>query len=194
MERPCPPMAGCTGLSPQDMCESADGKHYFILCAGSKCIHGTDEFNIKAAETLRKHGTNPNHEAVIYKIRKDGFCGIESVGHGGKVITKGIQLLKDDLSFNIRAACGYVRFALMHRNGTFIDGFSFDDCIPFEFDDSVDVRPQWKEHSLSEVIGRQVRIAVELNTAILHCISATARPHISQAMASFANPEALPID
>lgn len=79
----------------------------------------------------------------------------------------------------------------METNGTFLEGFSFDDCIPFELGDELDVKPQWKEHKLSEVLNRQLRIAVELNGAILHCISATARPHIRQQQKSFAEPKGI---
>jgi len=191
MERPMPPEPGCVGLAPDDICESADGKDYFILCFGYIFIHGTAANNKRLYDAMK--GKNIKKGNPIYKIRKDGFCGLESVGHGGKVITKGIQLLKDDLSFNIRANYGFVRFGLMKANGQFYDGFSFDDCIPFEYDDSVDVRPRWKEHELKEVLGKQVRVAIELNTAILHCITATARPFVVQPQVSFADPKGLPI-
>ena len=174
------------GLAPHDLCESSDGQWYYILCSGALFVHGTQDSNKRLHDALQDKPVQPGNP--IYRIRKDGFCGIESVGHGGQVVTKGIELLKDDLTFNIRANLGYVRFALMELDGSFIDGFSFDDCIPFEYDDSVEVRPQWKERKLSEVLNRQVRVAVELNTAILHCISATARPHIRQAQRSFADP------
>ena len=76
----------------------------------------------------------------------------------------------------------------MKSHGQFYEGFSFDDCIPFEYDDSVDVRPKWKDHDLSEVVEKQLRVAIELNGAILHCISGTARPHVRQAQKSFADP------
>ena len=190
MERPLPPEPGCVGLAPDDICESADGKDYYIICYGYVFVHGTAENNKRLMDAMKDKEVKTGNP--IYKIRKDGFCGIESVGHGGKVVTKGIQLLKDDLSFNIRANYGFVRFGIMNINGEFIEGFSFDDCIPFEYDDSVDVRPQWKEHKLEELIDRRVRIAVELNTAILHCISATARPFIWQPQVSFADPKGLP--
>ena len=191
MERPLPPTPGCVGLAPDDICESADGKDYYIICFGYVFVHGTPESNKRLYDAVKdKDVKNCN---PIYKIRKDGFCGLESVGHGGKVITKGIQLLKDDLSFNIRANFGFVRFGLMKKNGEFYEGFSFDDCIPFEYDDSVDVRPRWKEHELKELLGKQVRVAIELNTAILHCITATARPFVRQPQVSFADPMGLPI-
>ena len=121
------------------------------------------------------NGGNP-----IYRIRKDGFCGIESVGKGGLIITKGLELIEDDLAFNIRAGCGFVRFGIMNINGKFFQGFSLDDCVPLGFDDDTAHRPKWKKHNIKEVLGKQVRIVVELNTAILHCISATeiGRAHV----------------
>ena len=132
-----------------------------------------------------------NNALMIYKIRKDGFCGLESVGPGGKVITKSMELLKDDLSFNIRAECGSVRFGLMSVKGEYLEGFSVDDCIPFEFDESVDVKPQWKEKTLADALNKQVRIVVELNSATLHAMSATARPFIRMRQISFANPQGI---
>ncbi len=192
MERPLPPTPGCVGLAPDDICESADGKDYYILCFGYVFVHGTAESNERLLNAMKDKPVTTGNP--IYKIRKDGFCGLESVGHGGKVITKGIELLKDDLTFNIRANYGFVRFGIMNGDGSFVEGFSFDDCIPFEYDDQVAVRPRWKEHDLSEVLNRKVRIALELNTAILHSISATARPYIAQAQESFANPMGLPVE
>lgn len=189
IERPVPPNPGCASLTAHDMCLSADGKSYFICCAAGVRPHGTQEQNFKRGRELKEHGIEGAKQ--IYRIRRDGFCGIEGVCYGAKVITKPISMLKDDLSFNINAAAGTVRFGLMHKFGDFLDGFSFDDCIPFEYDDQLDVRPQWKNRQLSEVLGQQVRIAIELNGAILHCISGTARPHMRQAQRSFADPQGL---
>lgn len=186
MERPLPPTPGFAGLAAQDMCISADGREYYMICSGYTAVHGTQDSNYRFAQ-LQEGKVKRGHP--IYKIRRDGFCGIESVGPGGKVITKPLELVADDLRFNVRANGGWVRFGLMEANGQFLEGFSFDDCIPFEMDDGLDVRPQWKAHRLSEVLNRQVRIAVELNGAILHCISASARPHIRQQQKSFSEPK-----
>ena len=186
MERPVAPNPGCAGLAPHDMCESIDGKSYFIYCSAGVRPHGTATQNYERGQKLKELGINPAN--LIYKIRKDGFCGLEGVCYGAQIITKPISFLEADLSFNINAACGTVRFALLEKYGEPIEGFSFDDCIPFEYDDSVDVRPKWKEHDFSEMVGKQLRVAVELNGAILHCISGTARPHVRQAQKSFADP------
>jgi len=189
MERPVPPNPGCAGMSPYDMCISADGKSYYILTSGSVRPHGTQQQNYERQEKLKEQGKKAAN--LIFKIRRDGFCGIEGVCYGAKVITKPISMLKDDLTFNINASCGTVRFGLMNKSGEFLEGFSFDDCIPFEYDDCLDVRPRWKEHRLSEMLDKQVRVAIELNGAILYCISGTARPHMRQAQRSFADPQGL---
>lgn len=189
MERPMAPQPGWAGLSPQDMCESRDGKYYYLLVGGSMFVHGTAESNKKLHDWLAKQGIRGGQ--LIYRIRKDGFCGIESVGQGGTVITKGLELMEDDLTFNVRAACGSVRFGLMDKAGKFLDGFSFDDCVPFEFGDDVAVRPEWKTRKLGEVLNQQLRVAVELNGAVLHAMSGTARPHIRQRQKSFADPRGL---
>ncbi|MCQ2400508.1 MAG: hypothetical protein MJ059_01095 [Lachnospiraceae bacterium] len=192
MDRPVAPAPGCLGLAPDDMCLSKDGKEYYILCFGYSAVHGTQESNARLNEKLEKAGVKRGNP--IYKIRKDGFCGIESVGMGGQIVTKGICLLDDDLTFNVQANVGSARFGIMSIDGNYIEGFELDNCIPFEFDDSVSYKPQWKGHSLNEVLNRQVRIVVELNSAILHCIEGTAQPFVRQRQRSFSHPEGIPVE
>ena len=189
IERPYPPKPGWAMLMPEDMCESVDGQSYYLLVTGSTFIHGTAASDKEMGEELAAHGLSMG-EQQIYRIRKDGFCGLEAVIKG-TVITKGIELLKDDLTFNLRADCGTVRFGIMDNKGNYLEGFGLEDSIPFHYDNGVEVRPQWKAHQLSEVLGRQVRIVVELKSAILHSISATARPFIRQRQKSFADPQGI---
>ena len=189
VERPMAPAPGWAGLTPLDMCESADGESYFILMGAYSFIHGTIESNKYYREKLSERGLA--NAKLIYKIRKDGFCGLESAGPGGKVITKSMELLDDDLSFNIRADCGSVRFGLTNAKGEYLEGYSLDDCIPFEFDQGVNVKPQWKEKKLADAVRQRIRIVVELNSAIIHSMSATARPYIRMPQRSFSDPQGL---
>lgn len=186
VDRPPAPQPGWAGLAPTDMCESVDGQSYYLLCAGSMFVHGTAESNQELHDKAVARGLRGGH--VIFQIRKDGFCGLEAIGRG-TVVTKGIALLRDDLTFNLRADCGQVRFGLMDKKGQYLEGFSLDDCVPFEFDQGVAVKPQWKQHQLSEVLNRQVRVVIELNGAVLHAMSATAQPYIVQRQKSFADPQ-----
>lgn len=186
LERPEAPEPGCLGFAPFDLCESADGEYYYLFLSGNVFSHGTEADAAEAIKTIMKHHV---HRAnVIYRIRKDRFCGIENTCAGGEVITRKIQLLKDDLTFNINASVGTARFGLQNAEGDFLPGFSFDDCIPFTFEDGTAVRPRWKEKNLSEMVGKDFRIAVELNKATLYCISATARPFKMEVQKSFAEP------
>jgi len=188
VDRPNAPTPGWAGLSPTDMCESVDGKHYFLMCSGAMFVHGSEATNQYYHDQLTERGLKGGQ--VVFKIRKDGFCGLESVGKG-MVVTKNLDLLKDDLYFNLRADCGFARFGIMDPSGEYLEGFGLNDCIPFEFNEDVAVRPQWKEHKLEEILNRQIRIAVELNGAVLHSISATARPHICQVQKSFSDPQGI---
>ena len=187
MERPLPPAPGCAGLSPQDICESADGREYYILCSGWRYAHADFATEPRLREmgvALPEGGGSP-----VYRIRRDGFCALESVEPGGLVITKGLELLGDDLSFNLRADLGVVRFGLMDLSGRWLEGFSLDDCLPLGGVNDLDARPAWRGHALREVLGRRLRVAVELNNAMLHAVTATARPSIRQRQHSFADPQ-----
>ena len=155
-------------------------------------MHGTAESNQHLYDILKASGITGG--SPVYRIGKDRFCGLESVGNGGLVITKGLELMKDDLALNYNSACGSVRCALMNIKGEFLEGFSFDDCVPMEFSDSVQAKPVWREAKLSSVLNRQLRIAVELNGATLHAIEATARPHIVQRQKSFSDPKGIDMD
>ena len=188
VERPMAPTPGWAGMEPTDMCESTDGQHYYLLFGGCMYVHGTAESNQHLHDKAVEKGYQPAE--LVYRIRKDGFCGLEAVGKG-TVVTKGMAFLKDDLTFNLRADCGMVRFGLMNKKGEYIEGFSLDDCIPFEFDQGIEVKPQWKEHQLSEVLNQQVRVVIELNGAVLHAMSATAQPYIVQRQKSFADPQGI---
>ena len=181
-------MQGSAQNSFSDICESADGTEYILAARGFNVHHSKAQPEMINMQDGRAFG------AAFYRIRKDGFCGIEGSGAGapGFVLTKGIQLLEDDLSFNVNASSGIARFGIMKDRdqanerdpGTpppgstveFYDGFSFDDCEPFRKSDSVDVVPRWKNRELQELVGKRVYIAIELKFAILHAMSLTARP------------------
>ncbi|NLZ70443.1 MAG: hypothetical protein GX907_03825 [Clostridiaceae bacterium] len=192
VERPPAPNPGWAGLSVQDMCLSADGRDYYILFGGSMYVHGTSENNQIMHDILKAAGITGG--SPVYRIGKDRFCGLESVGNGGLVITKSLELMEEDLALNYNAACGSVRCALMDARGEFLEGFSFDDCVPLEFSDSVQAKPVWRGAELSSVLNRRLRIAVELNGATLHAIEATARPHIRQRQKSFSDPKGIDMD
>lgn len=185
--RPAAPEFGCSQLYLMHLCDSADGKSYIISGSGARIVHGTGESN----KCLSDQMSGKAFGTVFYQIRKDGFCGIEGVGMGSKVITKNLQLLGPDIFINVNASCGEVRYALMKKDGSFLDGFSFEDCVPLSFCDSVAHRLCWKQADPASLVGQQVRIAIELSGATLHAVTFTGRPCIRRPQASFAVPTQL---
>ena len=186
MPRPEAPTPGCVGLSPNDILESADGTEEIILCTGNVICHGSDENTLKYSKIFESK--NIKRGTPIYKIRKDGFCGIESVCHGGELVTKPIALKSGEVTLNVNAACGFVRYGIRKRNGEFMEGFSYDDCVPVEFTDTVDFKMQFNERKLEEISDEQCRISIELNSAIIYSITVDAVPFIRQRQESFTDP------
>lgn len=185
IQRPLPPACGCMQLWMTSICESLDGKEYILTGTGVRSDHGASDEMVKQMKEKYAY----SGATLFYKIRKDGFCGIEGLGNESNVIFRPMQILQNDLSFNINANCGSARFAVMKKDCSFFEGFSFDDCIPFVMNNDICVCPQWKEHNIGELLGKQIRIAVELNDAILHAVSATARPFNTQLQMGFHDPE-----
>ena len=133
----------------------------------------------------------PTFGSMFHTIRKDGFCGLEGMQNGSQVILKPVEVVKPDLTFNINASVGKARFGIMDEQGKFMEGFSYDDSVPFE-GNGVSVTPTWKERKLEDLVGQfRPRIAVELNSAILHGMNATVRPWMSDLQKTFGCPEAV---
>jgi len=183
VDRPPPPAYGCSQLYLFGLMENREKDEYIFYGIGSNILHGPGSYD---REMYAKN--NGVHDVTVFaSIRKDGFCGLEGIGAGACVVTKPLQLLKDDLTFNVNASTGTVRFGLMDVRGNFIHGFSYDDCVPFS-GDGVRVTPGWKNAGLGSMLGRQVRVAVELNGALLHSINLTARPCIRAPQIGFHDP------
>ena len=182
-DRPQAPENGCWQLTFSSITTSADGKEYILSANGGKNVHGTSANNKKTIDLLG----SPKGTKQFYKIRKDGFCGIEGISEGSQVITKAVELLSDDITFNINASTGFAKACFMDENGNAYDGFSYDDCIPFHGNDT-DVTFHFKEHGMAELAGRRIRIGVRLDCATLHAISMHARPFIRAIQESFSNP------
>ena len=108
-----------------------------------------------------------------------------------KVITKCFQLLDPEITLNVNAAAGSVRCGLMRKNGTFYEGFSFEDSDALRFGDELAFPLTWHGKDASPLVGEQIRVAIELNGVTLHAMDITARPWIRRPQASFADPKQL---
>lgn len=181
--RPLPPDYGCSQLELTSIYPSENGKEYIITGTGIRAGH----ISAKANKAVFDAQQGKSIALLFYKIRRDGFVGLENSTAKGEITTQLLQLLKDDLTFNICAPTGFVRFQLCGENHKPIPGFTYDDCVSFTGDDT-EVVPIWKEHRISELVGRRLSIYCEINNGTLFGISATFRPFIYGPQVSFNDP------
>lgn len=183
LERPAAPEYGSSQLYLMGLMESRDKDKYILYGAGQKFPHGTPTANRRYTDMMGGDAS----AIVLSEIRKDGFCGLEGLRDGSLIITKPIELLKDDLSYNINASAGFARFGIRRKDGSYYEGFEPDNCTVFT-GDSVNIKPQWSGVNLASLLGQQLRLEVELNNATLHAITMTARPCIMASQVGFHNP------
>jgi len=120
----------------------------------------------KIPEYAQTYGRSASN---LYSIRKEGFVGLESVGYQAHITLKAVQIAGENLSFNLCAPCGQVRFQLSKLPGQPYEGFAFENSTPFCGDD-ICYSPSWQGHALSELKGQRVFIELELNSAILFTV------------------------
>jgi len=177
VDRPMPPEYGFTTIYFSNMNESPDGREWIMSAGGGRTDHG---WGFKPAypdselsDYVKKHG---NNQIMFYKIRKHGFAGMESYGLKAKLNMKRMLLTGTELSFNICAPTGTVRYRLVDpEDFSVYEGFDFDDCVPFTGDE-IAFRPVWKNKDISELKGRFISIEFEMHTAILFSISGDLAP------------------
>ncbi len=133
------------------------------------------------------------HAMMIYSIRPEAFAGLHSLGSAapgiGNLLFKAIYLEGDRLTFNLSAPLGRAWFQICDGGGEPMPGFTFDDCVPFT-DDSLAHEPQWKEHTMSELKGKSIRIELKMYNGILFAVHGDFRPdHAAVAQVSYGNPK-----
>lgn len=177
VERPLPPEFGSSTVYFSNMNPSVDGREWILTGGGTRSDHGcgfTPAYpHWERPELCKQEG---NAKILFYRIRKHGFAGMEAYGYRARLRFRRMQLIGPQLSFNISAPTGYVKFQLLGEDQQPIPGFGFDDCVPFTGDEVV-VAPQWKEGRVESLKGRKLFIELELQTAILYSMEGDLRPH-----------------
>jgi hypothetical protein len=139
--------------------ESNDGRT-LIFGSASKIAHGG---NIDEDGKLAV--------SVLYSIRKDGFCAIEGVTGSSEIYTKNLNIEGEEIYLNFNACCGKITYALVDDMGREIEGFAFSDCTPFEKEESVSKKLEWKNPDWSKVKNRRVRIAIRFPGSLIYSLS-----------------------
>lgn len=116
-----------------------------------------------------KGETQPS-SILLHTLRKDGFTYLEPEGHWANITTKPMALQKPELSLNVLAPHGDVRFQLCDLLSNPLNGFTFEDCLPMSQVDSLRQPLQWREKTLAEMVGKVVRLQVSFRHARLYAL------------------------
>lgn len=131
--------------------------------SASKVHHGR-------SRDARRQGVKDVASITLHTLRKDGLTFLETVGDQGRFISKPLVLLSTELTVNASAPQGEVRFQLTDMESRPVRGFTFEDSVALTSDDSLDFKIRWKESNVEDVVGKIVRLEVQMRHARLFAI------------------------
>ncbi len=177
VERATPPEYGSTNIYMHSIVQTTDKGGWILGAGGNRIDHACGFTPVYPDSRIPKLASGgKRYVNLFYKIRREGFVGMESFGYTASMVFKAVDIVGDDLFFNICAPCGWVKFQIIEKIGKTIKGFTFEDSIPFTGDETR-YKPVWKEHDLNELKGRRVMIELKMYMAIVFSMSGHIRPH-----------------
>lgn len=144
-------------------------------------IRDNGDIDIVASASTAEHGLVPEGcgSIVMYHLRRDGFVYLESRTGTGFVGTRPLWIRGDNLEVNISCPSGEARVQLTTPEGEPLDGFTFDDCVPFSGDERA-WRPRWRgDRNLISTAGEVVRLEISLTGGRLYSFRGDFVPLIS---------------
>ncbi len=139
---------------------------------GSLVVQEDGSLRIYASACTHEHGIPPEGSGsiVVYRLRRDGFCFLESSDGAGLVGIRPVYWRRGEVELNVSSPGGSVRAQVTDQVGTPLEGFTFQDCQPFSGDDT-EWTPVWKDEKKMATLGGQfLRVEVELNSARLYAV------------------------
>jgi hypothetical protein len=90
-------------------------------------------------------------------------------GYWGRFTTRPFTISDGEFTMNAMARTGEVRLELRTAKNEPIEGYSFDDCEPLRFGDSLRHTLRWKERrNLDEFVGQVIRLSVKFYNANIY--------------------------
>jgi hypothetical protein len=136
---------------------------------------------IYASASTREHGYNQQGigSVVTYSLRRDGFMYLESNAEIGKIGTRPILWVKGPLELNVQSQNGEARVRITTDAGDEIEGYSFEDSIPFSGDDTA-WKPIWRScKTMDELSNKMIRIEIALKCGRIYAIRGDFIPAIA---------------
>ena len=115
------------------------------------------------------HRSRPHVGAIgLGTLRLDGFFSLDAGGEPGRLVTRPIRLVNDQLRINANASNGELRVAILDEKGEPIQPYTLDRCVPLTTDD-VRHHVRWQgAANLQGVEGKTVRLKFKLTGAELY--------------------------
>ncbi len=139
---------------------------------GSIAAMADGSLRIYASACTHEHGVPPagSGSITVYRLRRDGFCFLESGGGPGLVGIRPVYWNSGEVELNVASQGGRVRARVTDPMGAPLEGYGFEDCQPFSGDDTA-WTPAWKDgRKLSALSERFLRLEIELDSARLYAI------------------------
>ncbi len=141
-------------------------------------VDAGDELRIYSSSSIPLHGMGsafrdreePQFHIVLHTLRRDGFSYLESTGNWGRLLSKPMTLFGPDLTANISAPYGDALFQLTGLDSNPIEGFTFDDCVPFSRNDDLRWKVAWKERNPASLEGQAVRLEIRFRHARIYAV------------------------
>ncbi|MBN2852650.1 MAG: hypothetical protein JXQ23_07940 [Clostridia bacterium] len=107
---------------------------------------------------------------ILHTLRLDGFCYLSTPTGKGNLRTRWFRIKGDDLRINVRCPWGSIRVQILDEEGKPLNGFSYDDCIPFT-GDSLFWHPEWKKKKFIDAKSNKRRqLELEITTGEIYAI------------------------
>jgi hypothetical protein len=112
-------------------------------------------------------------EAIFRVVQRlDGFISADTPYTGGTLVTRPLTFEGNRLVLNIdTGATGSAQVGLQDENGKPIEGFGIDDCVYIN-GDHMEIEVEWmgREHDVSALAGRPVRLAFQMRGTKLYSL------------------------
>jgi hypothetical protein len=116
------------------------------IYTGSMLLTPENEVRFYSGGSKAEHFQNQQLDdaaLMMHRMRLDGFMYFATPSGRGRLRTRPIYIEGEDLRINVRCPWGQVRVRILDENGETLEGFGFDDCIPFQGDELF-YTPKWK--------------------------------------------------
>jgi hypothetical protein len=143
-----------------------------IYSAASRILHGhyMDRPGAEIQRSPRRAGEKPTCAVTMHTLRIDGFMYLASLGNWASFISKPMILNAPALSLNVLAPLGEVAYQICDMESRPVEGFTFADCVPFRQGDALNWSMAWRSRSLTELMGKVIRLEFKLRNARLYAL------------------------